>query len=424
MDQSSRRKRKLLLIALHFPPYTASSGYLRTLKFCEHLPSYGWQPIVLTADSKAHSGRSVAGDEGEVTPDILVERAFAFDSARQLAVRGRYPGFLALPDRWVSWWPHAVLKGLRIIREQQPDAIFTTYPVATAHLIGLTLQRLTGIPWVADFRDPMLDSHYPRGRVVRRIWRSLEARTLLRCSAAVFTTPSARALYANRYPSVSDRRLSVVLNGFDESDFQGQAVSCRTGTTAPKVLIHSGVLYRDVRDPRGLYTALKLLREEGVVSSETLRVVLRACGPEQYHQDLIDAFGIGDIVSLAPSVPYHESLREMMEADGLLLFQGREANKQVPAKLFEYLRAGKPILALVDREGDSARILRENDVGLLASMEDAREIAGVLRRFMSGTSDGGNWAATREVANHYSRRASTSALVDVLDSVSTDGANE
>ncbi|MBC7705319.1 MAG: glycosyltransferase, partial [Rhodoferax sp.] len=146
--------RKVLLIAYHFPPLAGSSGIQRTLRFVQHLPAFGWQPLVLSAQPRAYLRTS--GDLGaDVPAGTVVRRAFALDTARHLALHGRYIGAMARPDRWVSWKFDAVRQGLRMIREFRPDVIWSTYPIATAHLIGAELHRRSGIPWVADFRDPM-----------------------------------------------------------------------------------------------------------------------------------------------------------------------------------------------------------------------------------------------------------------------------
>src|SRR3990170_1185865 len=146
--------RNILMIAYHYPPYPSGSGIHRTLKFSQYLPEHDWKPVMLTPNPRAYF-ESRNDRIPEIPPTVSVTRAFALDAARHLSFRGSYFRFTALPDRWASWWLGAVPAGLRLIRAHRPDIIWSTYPIATAHLIGLTLHRLSGIPWVADFRDPM-----------------------------------------------------------------------------------------------------------------------------------------------------------------------------------------------------------------------------------------------------------------------------
>jgi hypothetical protein len=128
------------MVAFHFPPQRGSSGIQRTLKFTQHLPKLGWQPLVLSAHRRAYAASS-DDQMGDIPGDLVVRRAFAFDSARHLAVRGRYLQASALPDRWISWLFGAVPAGLKLIRQYRPRVIWSTYPIPTAHLIAYCLQR-------------------------------------------------------------------------------------------------------------------------------------------------------------------------------------------------------------------------------------------------------------------------------------------
>ena len=152
--------KRVLMIAYHFPPMSGSSGIQRTLGFARHLLDAGWQPIVLTATPGAYEAVN-SSHVRALPPEVIVKRAVAFDAGRHFAFLGRYPAFLARPDRWASWWLGAVPAGLMLARTLRPVAIWSTYPIATAHLIGATLSRLTALPWIADFRDPMAQDGYP-----------------------------------------------------------------------------------------------------------------------------------------------------------------------------------------------------------------------------------------------------------------------
>lgn len=146
--------RTVLLIAYHFPPLRGSSGLQRTLRFAQHLPKFGWRPIVLSIHPRAYEQTAqLAGNE--VPEGLTVHRAFGFNAATQLALFGRYPKMLALPDRWATWRFWAVPKALRIIREEKVEAIWSTFPVSTAHRIALDIANRTKLPWIAEFRDPM-----------------------------------------------------------------------------------------------------------------------------------------------------------------------------------------------------------------------------------------------------------------------------
>ena len=217
MKTPSAPLRSVLLVAYHFPPLAGSSGIQRTLRFVPQLPGLGWQPLVLSADPRAYERTS---DDllAEVPPGTVVRRAFALDTARQLSFRGRYVGALARPDRWMSWRFDAVRQGMALIRRHRPSAIWSTYPIATAHLIGAALQRKSGLPWIADFRDPMAQEGYPADPLTWQQYDRIERQAVTSAAASTFTTPGAADEYRRRYPQAA-ARIHVLENGYDEASF-------------------------------------------------------------------------------------------------------------------------------------------------------------------------------------------------------------
>src|SRR5688500_3483061 len=214
----ARIMKRLLMVAFHFPPLAGSSGIQRTLSFARHLPWYGWEPLILSAHPRAYERISGALLK-DVHPATIVERAFALDSARHLSVLRRYPGFAARPDRWLTWWLGAVPKGLAMIRKYRPDAIWSTYPIATAHAIGHTLHRLSGLPWVADFRDPMAQDGYPADPKTWKSFEKIERRTVHNAVSCVFVTSGAARMYRERYAELPETRFTVIENGYEEEIF-------------------------------------------------------------------------------------------------------------------------------------------------------------------------------------------------------------
>ncbi len=375
--------KRLLMIAFHFPPLAGSSGIQRTIGFARHLPRYGWEPLILTAHPRAYE--RVSDDQlMDVPSNVTIERAFALDSARHLAILGRYPAFAARPDRWVTWWLGAVPKGLTMIRKYRPDAIWSTYPIATAHKIGYTLHRLSGLPWVADFRDPMAQDGYPADPKTWQSFREIEERALRSASFSVFVAPGAARTYRDRYPDLPVARLPVIENGYDEESFaklenldRGPLLS---GTFT---LIHSGIVYPSERDPTRFFQALRRMLDEMTLKPGELRVRLRASGHETLLNKLIDDFQLAEIVEVSPPLPYRQALQEMMRADGLLVLQAANCNDQIPAKVYEYLHCRRPIIALTDPAGDTAGLLRRAGIHSIARLESAEAIARELPRFLA-----------------------------------------
>jgi hypothetical protein len=412
--------KRVLMVAFHFPPMNVSSGIQRTLRFAQYLPEFNWEPLILTAHPRAYSGVSPAS-LSEVPPHLKVRRAFALDAARHLSLRGTYPQWLALPDRWWSWWLGAVPAGLSLIRKLNPDVLWSTYPIATAHLIAYTLHRLTGIRWVADFRDPMVEPGYPPNPLEHRAFEWIECRTFKRCERAVFASPGALRLCMERYPDMVRSRLTIIENGYDESSFteaEQAAVAARTGRR-PLVLVHSGTIYPSERDPRPFFAALSELCGNGSIKRGELRVVLRATGADDYLRGLIAHYGIEGIVALEPTLPYRAALAEMIAADGLLVLQAANCNNQVPAKLYEYLRARRPILALTDPTGDTAAVLSRAGIDTVARLDSQEEISRLLVRFLELLRLQRAPVAGEATVLAASRRSRTIELARVLDAVAS-----
>ena len=415
--------RRLLVIAYHFPPVRGSSGIQRTLKFVTYLREHGWEPSVLTVSPRAYE--QVGDDQmGEIPPGMPVQRAFALNSAKHLAVRGRFIGWTAQPDRWVSWWPAGVWQGLRMIRREKPAAILSTYPIATAHLIGLTLARLSGVPWVADCRDSMTEPGYPRDPLTWKTNRWLEAKVVKHSARCVFTTEGTLAMYAQRYPQVPASRWAVIENGFDEENFR----DAERGFSAPPLasqprltLLHSGVLYPQERDPRPFFEALRKLKSDGRISSANLRVLLRATGSDGHYRAQLAEYGIDDIVELAPAIAYRSALQEMLAVDGLLLFQAAMCNHQIPAKLYEYQRAGRPVLTLTDPIGNTAAAMRAVGSNAIVDITDANDIARGLLGFIDGIRNGSVDGTPAQTAQRNSRRARSGELARLLDGLVAGG---
>jgi len=412
--------KRVLMVAFHFPPMTGSSGIQRALKYCQYLPEFGWHPLVLTSHPRAYLRTSedlLAG----IPSDVVVKRAFALDSARHLAVAGRYPGWLSIPDRWVSWLAGAIPAGLALIRRHRPDVIWSTFPIATAHLIGLYLQRFSGLPWVADFRDPMAQDGYPPDPRRWRAYRWIEEQALTHAQRSLFTTPGTLRMYAERYPQVPHHRLVLNENGYDEETFAAalpaDARPTVPGRRARLKLLHSGVIYPSERDPTALFEALSDLIDAGRIAPATLEIVLRATGHDPHLAPMISRYGLEGLVSLAPPVGYREALAEMMDADGLLVLQAANCNDQVPAKVYEYFRAGRPILGLTDLRGDTATVMRAAGVDTIAPLDSREAIRELLPRFLDQLRAGSAPVPTQAAVHSSSRRARARELAGVLEGV-------
>lgn len=412
--------KKALLIAYHYPPVQVSSGVQRTLAFSRYLREHGWESIVLSAHPRAYEITS-QDQLKDIPKGMEVKRSFALDTARHLSFKGRYSDYLALPDRWVSWWFGALASGLSIIRKNKPRVILSTYPIATAHLIGYTLHRLTGIPWVADFRDSMTEENYPREGLRRKVFLWLERKVVTHCSKAIFTTPGAVKMYKERYPEISTDRWVMIPNGYNEeifSEVEKDLPFSAKDDREPLVLVHSGVVYPSERDPTHFFKALSELKKSQKISTSTLKVIFRAGGHDELFEPMLRKFAIEDIVDLAPPIPYREALKEILSANGLIILQASNCNHQVPAKVYEYFRARKPVFSLTDIKGDTASVLLDAGLDNIAPLDDSEAIKKQLLSFLEILSSGTAKVATQEVVTKYSREHGSMQLAEIFEQVS------
>ena len=402
------------MVAYHFPPLAGSSGIQRTLRFAQQLPRHGWQPAVLSADARAYE-RTSDDLMHELPPAMPVTRAFALDAARQLTIKGRYMAWTARPDRWVSWRFDGVRQGLRMVKALHPRVIWSTYPIATAHLIGRALHRRTGLPWVADFRDPMAQDGYPADPATWRAYRDIEQAAMQEAACCVFTTPGAARVYRERYPGAK-ARIEIIENGYDEESFADLPAPA-VDLTGPLVLLHSGIVYPSERDPTALMCGLALLRSRHGITPGQLRVRFRAAVHDDLLRGLAKAQGVDDFIDIAPAIAYREALAEMTSVGALLVLQASNCNEQVPAKLYEYLRAGRPLVGFTDPAGDTAAVMRHAGVPYMAPLDDAAAIAAQLWRLVCESRQGLAAVPQAAVVAAASRQARTQALAALLDAL-------
>lgn len=408
--------RTVLMIAFHFPPMAASSGMHRTLSFARTLLVRGWRPVILTATRNAYD-RTDEEHLPDIPEGVTVARAPCVDTARHLSLAGRYPGWLARPDRWISWFLSAVPAGLRLARDHQASALWSTYPIATAHVIGAAIAKRSGLPWIADFRDPMAHEGYPADPAVWQSFLRVEQKTVPQALASVFATEGAARLYRERYPRQASR-ISVIENGYDEAAF-GEAERAtdrsRPLNAGKLTLLHSGIAYPEWRDPMNLFRAVRSLMDAGRLQADTLRMRFRGSGHDAFIRQRAREHGVEDCIELLAPIPYQDALGEMLRADGLVVLQSSGCNDQVPAKLYEYLRAGRPVIGLAD--GETARVLRRFGVDAIAALESDRDVRHQLDRFVTMVGAGSAAVVPRERVLEASRDRAAGRFVDLLEQV-------
>lgn len=372
---------RLLVVTYYFPP-SGGAGVQRPLKWVKYLPSMGVEPVVLTVRAGAypHLDESLLAD---IPEDVAVERTAAPDPfglygratgrSRDDAVQartgrvGESPALaergarwiranLFVPDARVGWVPFALRRAEALHAENPFDAVLTTGPPHSVHLVGRGLHRKHGVPWLADFRDPWSDIHYiadlQRSDRAQRLDERLERSVLLEADAVVTVSePLRRSLQAK----AGDTPVFSIRNGFDPSDFAHLPPEPKRKQFE---ILYTGTLYTV---PENVLEGVAALREQ-----DDAEIRLRFVGsvPPDFP-DALARHGLTDVVSVEPAVRHDEAIRLMRGASVLLLTikPCDYADAVIPGKTFEYLAARRPILGIGPPDGEAADILRDAGAG-------------------------------------------------------------
>lgn len=419
--------RRLLVIAYHFPPENTSTGVLRTLKFTQYLGEHGWHSDVISVPQSLY--RVTDPESVALIPaHVCVHRVWGADVAKSCSVRGVYPGALAFPDRYWPWMFAAVRKGLELIRSGRIDALYSTYPIPTAHLIGLWLKRRSGLPWVADFRDPWVESSIPPVR--RKAEGILERAVVRNADRVLCTTPGMRRYLLQRYRDLPEEKFVTIPNGYDELDF------CHLTPTPSSAfeILYPGEISPTNRNPEPLLAAARMALDRGWLDPERLKLTFLGCGDygrSEAFQGALARHRLSQHTELIiKRIPYRDALRRLAGASVLVLLSEvlgtgspSETTREwvrytVPAKIYEYLRLGRPMLML--GTGDAvAELLRDTGGAALLSPTDIEGAALALRDHFANrsTSSEVTKIAVPDSVARYSREQLTVLLARELNAL-------
>lgn len=405
--------KKVLMIAFYYPPSSAAAVQ-RTLKATEYLNEHGWQPIVLTAKSAAYDALELS----QPIPSLVepfTYRTGALDVQNHLAYKGKHFAWMAAIDRWTTWVPSAILKGRKLISEYQPDLIWSTTPTPSANIIGNYLAQKSGIPWVADYQDPFGYHHVKMSGARTRIFKAIDRLTINNCKAAVFATKHTMDVYQQAFAEVDKSRFHTVENGFDENNWkklEHYYPESQSPISKHKFsLYYSGVLYSHGRNPEPVFQAISELKKSGLINRDNFELVFQGSGDGSEFAQVLAEKGITDMVLFQQPVPFLDSLYYMKQANALLLIQDAIFNLQVPGKLYEYIRTGRPIITLTPAESATAQ--EANKYSNSAVAKDANAIAETLKQWLENEPA----PVSGETLQHFSRYEKTAAMADIFNQV-------
>lgn len=420
--------KKILIVTYRYPPMP-SMGAVRLASFVRHLPKFGWKPYVLTVKLD-RTGLTIPPDED---PDQVC-RTDSYDISlginRQFrgirggsitraevgrsrirplkrAIIGLYDRFVAFPD---AAWPWRFLgrqEALAFALKVQPNAILSSSPPATTHLIAASLAERLNVPWVADYRDPWSETALiDLAPGARRKARKLELE-IMKSAAGLVTTsqPQAQSLIA-----LHGKPTFVVTNGFEPDEVPRERVPLDRFT-----ILYTGMMYPGKRDPRLFFEALASCAAKGKVSPSILRVVFY--GPNHdVTMGMARKAGVEAFVEYHDRVPRPMSLALQRSADILLQLEwvDERAKGFYTGKFFEYLGAGRPILAVGPKGGVVEETLRRTGCG--AAVSTAGEIEQFLERAIEAYRKGVSLPYERDEAAvaEYTRERQASNLARCL----------
>ncbi len=424
--------RNVLLVTYSYPP-VERSGARRPAALAKYLPRFGWKPLVLTPKVE---GAAVRASEGIIETDyqdVLADwkSRLHMDSRRgvheQLGLSlSKQPGtdkahtlaitvlknILTYPDLTKGWVPHALNAVKELQRQQQTvDAVITTFPPVSSHLIGQSARQILGCPWIADFRDLWTqDITTVRSRDLQFLQVPLEKRTLKTADMLIAVSDPWADRLRQRYRS---HEVVTIPNGFDPQDF-----SPRPDLTQKFTITYAGILYQGQRDPTVLFEALRDLILEKTITATDLRVRFYApSGP--WLPPLVQRYGLEQVVELNGMIRRQEVLQREMESQVLLLLSwtNPKDNGLHTGKLFEYLGAQRPILAIGGNRGAMTQVLEETSAGVhLSTKEEVREyLISAYREYKNHGEV--TYRGDERATLHYSHVEMSRSFADALDRV-------
>jgi glycosyltransferase involved in cell wall biosynthesis len=412
---------KLLLVTLYFPP-AGGGGVQRPLKFATHLPALGIETHVLAPDlagaapvddelelptqAWVHRVRYV-GPRGDRPAERLRGKAGLARVGTQAALLGRR---MLVPDENMPWSTLALPAALRIARREEIDAVLTTSPPGSLHLVGAAVKKATGAVWVADLRDSLTAHPHRRGNESRlsRLKETAAGGVARLVASQADAIVAASDAIAEEARALKPRgRVVTIENGCDFDDFA--ALEHRPSERLR--ITHAGSFYGK-RDPKPF---LRALSESGLDD-----VLVRFVG-EMRRSDLdyVEELGLGDRVEVTGYVPRRRSLELQRDSEALLLLipdAGGRGRGVLSGKVFEYLAAERPILAAVPPEGAAARLVQETGAGVVAPADDVDALRDALvelhARWRAGSLNGTPLAP--EWRDRLSRARRVEELADLL----------
>jgi len=383
--------KKVLIITYHFPP-RPGVGSIRLKGLAKYLPEFDWSPIVLTAalpstpDSRFNVIQSyLPGDVFETLKKRIGLKST--ESFREkIGISGmrkglRFPigkmieivrGIIAYPGIRKGWCPFAVEAAEDIMKKEHIDVILSSSPPVTAHLIAREIKMRHGLPWVADMRDLWTQNHYYSYGSIRRYFeRKLEKKTLSVADSLVTVSAPLRTKLAAFH---KDKDIHVILNGFDPENVVKMPLTKKFSIT------YTGQLLDGKRDPVLLFTVISQLIKSNIIDPK--KVIIRFYGPyERWLEHMTKKYELESVAFQYGMLTHEDAIKMQAESHILLLLNWNDPQEKgvYTGKIFEYLAAKRPIIAVGGPQGVISELLKETNAGI--HIEGCDELRSSLIRY-------------------------------------------
>ena len=436
--------KRVLIITYYWPP-SGGSGVQRWLKMSKYLPENDWQPVIYTADDAEYPVED-ASLEQDVTPEAEVIRrpivepytfykkflgmkkgekvkaGFINEGAKKTGWKESLSVWLRgnffIPDARCWWVKPSVRHLSKYLKEHPVDAMISTGPPHSMHLIARALHKKFNIPWVADFRDPWTDIDFYKDlkltRCADRKHHRLEHQVLTEATKVVTVGwDCARGLETHGANDVA-----VITNGYDENYVETfPETSHLDHKSLPFTLSHIGIIGAN-RNPEMLWSAVADIVETFPETSPKPSIKIRLIG--QVDNSVIESIkrhGIENYVEIIPYIPHNQVFEEQHKSDVLLLFVNNTPNAKgiLTGKIFEYMASGRPILCIGPEDGDSARILNETQTGITVDFDDKEKMKAVILDMVKKYQENQLVTKHNGAVEQYSRRNLTKKYAELLN---------
>jgi len=430
--------KKVLIITYYWPP-SGGAGVQRWLKFAKYLPQYGWEPIIYTPENPdfAIEDQSLLKD---ISKDLQVIKkpiwepyeiyktligkkgqkvnvSFAGQGKKQnfihklaLSLRGN----LLIPDPRCFWINPSVKFLQDFVKNNSIDAIISTGPPHSMHIIGLKLHNKTNIPWIADFRDPWTNIDFYKelnlSLLADKIHHRQEKQVITKANKVVSVTPT----WCRELAEKAGKNVDLVHNGYDEEDI----IKSNNPIDTDFSIVHIGSI-NAARNPTVLWMALNELLENNIELKKHLKIKLVGNIEPVVFSD-IEQYQLKDYVETVGYLSHIEAINFQQTSKLLLLLINNtpNANGILTGKLYEYMASNRPILAIGPVQSDIARLIEETNAGTIVDFNDVTGMKTAINNLFEKYKQGKLNSEASEY-QQYSRKAQCGVMAKLLNNIST-----